>query len=128
MKRIFMSALLVGAGLCVGGQVAIADDLGEVTVTSKRVVTTKPVGHTASGVPIVYVSMTYGVSTYGLDLRAHSGALELEKRAREAAQAACKELGRLYRDSTPADAECAKEAFKNAKPQIDEAVNQAERS
>jgi hypothetical protein len=42
----------------------IAQDMGEVTVQASRIVT-KTEGKTASGIPIVDVSLTYGVSTKG---------------------------------------------------------------
>jgi UrcA family protein len=95
----------------------IAQDMGEVTVQASRVVS-KSVGKTASGVPIVDVSLSYGVSTQGLDLASHAGALELQKRVTDAAQAACKELARQYPVATPQDNDCAKAAAAKAMVQV----------
>jgi len=71
--------------------------LGEVTVQATRNVSTKLVGSTSSGIPIKEVSLSYGVSTAGLDLATVAGAEELDKRINDAALAACKEVGRQYR-------------------------------
>jgi UrcA family protein len=114
-----MTRILIGiaAGLLAVTSVstiALAEDTGSVTVQASRVVNAKTVGHTASGVPIVDVSMSYGVSAAGLDLVSHAGVVELEKRVNDAAHAACKELGRQYPESLPNDAECAKTAAEKA--------------
>ena len=95
----------------------MAQDMGEVTVQASRVVT-KTVGRTASGIPIVDVSLSYGVSTQGLDISSHAGYLELQQRVTDAAQAACKELARQYPDSTPKDNYCAKAAAAKAMVQV----------
>jgi UrcA family protein len=95
----------------------IAQDMGEVTVQASRIVT-KTEGKTASGIPIVDVSLTYGVSTKGLDLASHAGALELQQRVTDAAKAACKELAHQYPDSTPGDTDCAKAATAKAMVQV----------
>ncbi len=101
------------------GTVVIADDMGEVTVQASRVVA-KTVGKTSSGIPIVDISLSYGVSAKDLDLASHSGAMELQKRVADAAQAACKELSRQYPDSTPSDAECVKTATAKAMVRVNE--------
>ena len=93
---------------------AFSQELDEVVVQATRLVATKTVGHTASGIPIVDVSLSYGVSAADLQLATHAGAMELEKRVTDAALAACKELGRQYPDSVPKDAECAKAASEKA--------------
>lgn len=96
----------------------IAQDMGEVTVQASRVVT-KNEGKTASGIPIVDVSLTYGVSTKGLDLASHAGAMEMQQRVTDAAKAACKELAHQYPDSTtPGDTDCAKAATAKAMVQV----------
>ena len=96
------------------GSIATAQNIEEITVQGTRIMSTKTVGRTASGVPIVDVSLSYGVSIAGLDLASHVGAAELEKRIHDAALAACKEIGRQYPDSTPSDADCAKAAADKA--------------
>jgi UrcA family protein len=91
----------------------LAEDMGEVQVQASRVVS-KTVGTTASGVPIVDISLSYGVSAKDLDLTSHAGFMAMQKRINDAAQAACKELGRQYPDSTPSDTDCAKNAAAKA--------------
>ncbi len=95
--------------------------LGEVMVQATRVVNTKLIG-TSSGIPIIEVSLSYGVSVADLDLASHAGATELEQRVNGAAQAACKELGRQYPDSKPKDAECAKAAAAKAMVKVHQLV------
>jgi UrcA family protein len=73
-------------------------------------VNSKTVGKTASGIPIVDVSMSYGVSRGALDIVSHAGVMELQKRVNDAALSACKELGRQYPESTPNDNACVKAA------------------
>jgi hypothetical protein len=45
--------------------IAFAQSLEEVTVQGTRMVNTKTAGRTATGIPIVDVSLSYGVSTAG---------------------------------------------------------------
>jgi UrcA family protein len=96
------------------GSIAIAQNIEEVTVQGTRMLNAKTVGKTASGVPIVDVSLSYGVSTADLDLASHVGATELEKRVHDAAMAACKEISKQYPDATPSEADCAKAAADKA--------------
>src|SRR5579862_2096694 len=111
------------AAVSVAG-IAIAQDTGEVTVQASRVVK-KTIGTTASGIPIQDVSLSYGVSTAGLDLSSASGADELKKRVVEAAKAACKELGRQYPSSTPEDAACTKAATDKAMTKVNDLIASA---
>jgi UrcA family protein len=104
----------------VNSSFALAQNANEVTVQGTRVLNTKNVGRTSSGIPIVDVSLSYGVSLAGLDLASHAGATELEKRVHDAAMAACKEIGRQYPDATPSTAECAKVAADKAMVQVHE--------
>lgn len=97
----------------------VADDMGEVTVQASRVVS-KTVGKTASGIPIVDVSLSYGVNAKDLDLSSHAGFVEMQKRVNDAAQAACKELSRQYPDSSSSDADCAKTAAAKAMVKVNE--------
>ena len=100
--------------------VSIAQDVQEVTVQATRILNKKTVGHTSSGIQIIDVSVAYGVSAADLDLASHVGALALEKRVRDAAMRACKEITRQYPDATPADAECAKAAEDKAMVRVRE--------
>ena len=117
MTRILVRGAIGLLALTAVSTMVIAQDMGEVTVQASRVVT-KTVGRTASGIPIVDVSLSYGVSTQGLDLSSRAGALELQKRVSDAALAACKELARQYPDSTPGNNDCAKAATAKAMVQV----------
>jgi len=109
---------LFAAALASG--IAVAQTQPEVTVQASRVVNQKLVGHTSAGIPIVDVSLSYGVSYAGLNLALHADVMELEKRVNDAAQAACKELGRKYPVSQQTDAECAKQAVDKAMAKVNE--------
>jgi UrcA family protein len=117
-KRMIKVAAGLLAAVSVTG-IVIAQDTGEVTVQASRVVK-KTIGTTSSGIPIQDISLSYGVSTAGLDLSSSSGAAALKKRVADAAQAACKELGRQYPASTPEDAQCAKAATDKAMVKVNE--------
>ena len=126
MRAILMKVAAAGAVASVlASGAAIAQNAEEVTVQAKRAVTAKVVGRTSSGVPIVDVSLSYGVSVAGLDLTSSAGADELSKRVNDAAQAACKEIGRQYPNAEPSDAECAKAAADKAMVKANELVTAA---
>lgn len=113
----------IAVGLLAGAlvnTVVVAEDMGEVTVQASRVVNVKTVGKTASGFPIQDISLSYGVKAQDLDLASYAGVTELKKRVTAAAQAACKELGRQYPDSTPGDSDCAKAATDKAMVRVNE--------
>jgi len=122
-RKVVKVAIGLLAAVSVAG-IAIAQDTGEVTVQASRVVK-KTIGTTASGIPIQDVSLSYGVSTAGLDLSSASGADELKKRVVEAAKAACKELGRQYPSSTPEDAACTKAATDKAMTKVNDLIASA---
>ena len=124
-KRRIKVAVGLLAAVSVAG-IAIAQDTGEVTVQASRAVK-KTIGTTASGIPIQDVSLSYGVSTTGLDLSSSSGAAELKKRVAEAAKAACKELGRQYPGSQPEDDACTKSATDKAMVKVNELVAGAQK-
>ena len=96
----------------------------EITVQGTRSLKTQIVDRTHA-VPIVDVSLGYGVSTAGLDLASPSGVAELEKRVRDAAMAACREIGRQYPISTPTDEVCAEKAADRAMVKVREAAASA---
>lgn len=110
MKRILVRVAFgaVASGLLVGMAVAQEQNLGEVTVQGTRMITTRMVGKTSSGVPVNDVSVSYGVAIKGLDLASHAGFMEAEKRVKDVADTACKELVRRYPDGSPSEQECAK--------------------
>jgi len=116
MKTIFVRVAIgaVASGLLAGMAVAQEQNLGEVTVQGTRAVTTKVVGRTSSGIPVKDVSLSYGVAINGLDLGSHAGYMEAEKRVKEVADTACKELVKRYPDGTPSEEECVKTATDKA--------------
>jgi UrcA family protein len=123
-------AVSAAAALIAG--VAVAQGVPEVKVQATRVISSsinaKTVGKTASGVPIQDVTLSYGVSAQGLDLSTNTGARAFEQRVKDAAEQACKDIGRQYPDSTPSDADCAKTAADSAMPRVHELITAAEKS
>ena len=117
MNRILITAGAL-TGLLVSGA-AFAQTAPEVVVTTHKIVE-KSVGRTSTGIPIIDVSLSYGVNVADLDPATHRGALDLEKRVRDAAMDACKELGNRYPGATPSDAECAKAATDKAMAKVHE--------
>ena len=102
----------------------LAQDTGDVIVQASRV-NKQTVGKTSSGIPIVDLSLSYGVSAKDLDLASHAGATELQRRVAEAAKAACKELGRQYPESLPSTDDCAKAATAKAMVRVNELLDAA---
>jgi UrcA family protein len=124
-----IKGLALAAAVCAFGTIGAAQDLNEVTVQATRIISTKNVGRDATtGAPILDVSLSYGIKTADLDLASHYGPIQLEKRVRDTALAACQELGRKYPDSTPSDNECAKAAADKAMVRANEMVAAAKAS
>jgi len=122
MNTILTMRVAAGAAALMLGGAAIAQNTEEVQVQATRAMTSTVVGRSTYGVPIVDVSLSYGVSIEGLDLTSSAGAAELEKRVNQTAQKACKELGRKYPTAKPSDAECAKAAADKAMLKVHELV------
>lgn len=115
MKKSFVGALLVPLMLGFAATLAMAQEqLSEITVQAKRLVSTQVVGRTSSGIPILSISLSYGVSLKDLDVLSPAGMQAAEKRIEEAALSACEDLGHRYPDATPDDKACAKDAAKRA--------------
>ncbi|HMK87901.1 MAG TPA: UrcA family protein [Steroidobacteraceae bacterium] len=95
-----------------------AQDLKEVTVQAKRMLTTQIVGRTATGIPITQISMSYTVSLAGVDLSTQAGVQEIENRINDVALTACKDISSKYPTAEPSDAECAKIAAKKPLAQL----------
>jgi len=94
MRKILVSAATGMLACAVASAVAVAQMPEEITVHAKRMVNTKIVGRTSSGVPIVGVELSYNVSTAGINFVSPASVTQLENRINDAAMAACKELGR----------------------------------
>ena len=120
MKTKATGAVLAAAAFALIGPIAAAQNVEEVTVQGTRVMTTEAAGRTSTGIPLVDVSLSYGVSVADLDLASQYGPIALEKRVRDAATAACEELGRKYSDATPNDADCIKVAMNEAMVRVRE--------
>lgn len=113
---------LFAAAVVAGGALAQQPEDLVVTVSASRVVTTDTGQRSAIGAPIKGLSLSYKVNYSDLNLATPAGAAELEKRVNGASKAACAELGRLYPDSTPRDAECTKATVKAAMVEVHAAV------
>jgi UrcA family protein len=127
MNRILQRVVIGAIASAVVGGMASAQTVEEVTVRAARVPTVKVVGRSASGAFIREISLTYGVTTAGLDLATSAGADALAKRVHAAADAACKEIGQKYPDSTPSDRECARLAADKAMDRVHELVAAAQK-
>jgi len=116
MKTIPVRVAIGAVALALVGGIAVGQNqnMDEITVQGTRMVVTKLAGKTSSGIPVNDVSLGYGVIIKGLDLASHAGFVEAEKRVKEVAEAACKELVKRYPDGEPSEAECAKAATDKA--------------
>lgn len=130
MRTISMSVAVAVASYVLASGISFADDREEIRVQATRLLSTKTkiVGQTSSGVPIVDMSLSYGVSTTGLDLASSTGAAELTKRVNDAAHAACKEISRQYPETSSSDAECAKSAADKAMVRVQQVIAAAQKS
>jgi UrcA family protein len=107
--------------------VVVAQQTEEVSVQASRILA-KQAGRDPAGIPIMNVSLSYGVSYAGLDLVSSAGVVELEKRVNYAALKACEEINRQYPTGAPSIEKCAKAAVEKAMVKVDElvaAANQA---
>jgi hypothetical protein len=120
MRAIGMGVAVAAAASVLASGIALAQNVEEVHVQGKRALTTKTVGRTSSGIPLVEVSLSYDVSTAGVDPASSAGAAELARRVNAAAGVACKEISRQYPDATPSDAECANQAAGTAMVKVRE--------
>jgi UrcA family protein len=120
MRMLFK--LAIGAVVAtIVGDMAVADDVVGITVeTSRQLAITQ-------GIDSTKVSLSHPVSAKGLDLTTATGASELEMRVKDAAEAVCKEIGKLYPDSRPTAEECAKNASGKAMHRVHEMVAEAKK-
>jgi UrcA family protein len=78
-----------------------------------------------TGIPILKVSLSYGVNIADLDLATQDGPMALEKRVKDAAKAACEELDQKYPPLTSSNEGCAKAAADKAMVKARELVAKA---
>lgn len=119
MQNHLIGAILMAAASALCANLVVAQNIEEITVQGTRSLKTEVVDRSHT-IPIVDVSLGYGVSTAGLDLASPAGVAELDKRVHDAAMAACKEIGRQYPDSIPSDDVCAKRAADKAMVKVRE--------
>ena len=95
---------------------ASAADPTEVVVSASRlgVVTTKQVGRSTIGAPILMLSLSYKVNASDLNLVTNAGVMELERRVKATAKEACEELDKQRPLEPPGGAECIKKATDDA--------------
>jgi UrcA family protein len=108
------SGLIIAAMLGLACAHAIAQDMAEITVQGTRLVATRNVGRAASGMPVNAVSISYNVSFKDVDLASRTGFMEAERRVRELADTACKEIGKLHPGTITTVTECSKAATDKA--------------
>lgn len=121
------AAVLLAAGLCIGGLALAADALPVVTIEADGLPTTIAIGHSAVGAPLEQVSLMRRVSYADLDLSTRAGEAELRNRVKRNARAACRQLDQLYPAEIKNAPQCIKKAIAEASRQVDAAVAAAEK-
>lgn len=122
MKTITTVSVAAAIASALISGVVLAQNVEEITVQGTRVLDEKNAGRNSVGIPLVDVSLSYGVSYTDLNLASQYGPIALEKRVRDAAKAACEEIGRKYPLSTPSDEVCTKTATDKAMVKVHELV------
>lgn len=127
-RRIMRSIrpIAVAAGLCLTASAFAADELPPITIGA-GVITKTHIGTSSSGIPTEEVTVTHRVSYADLDLTKQIGAAELQKRVKETARAACKQLDELYPLEAKNVQECTKITVAKASPQVENAIAAANR-
>ena len=93
---------------------ASAQNAKEVKIEAERVINEKVIAHITGGGKIIELTLSYPVNFADLDITSARGAAELDKRVKDAARAACEEIGFKYPNATPSDAVCAQKAAAKA--------------
>jgi UrcA family protein len=127
VNRILRKAvpIALAAGLCLTIP-ALADELPTITIGAGTITKTE-VGRSSSGIPTEEVTITHHVSYADLDLTTQAGAAELDRRVRETARAACKQLDELYPLEAKNVRECTQTSIAQASTQVDNAIAGARR-
>ena len=119
MKRaVTRLAARATAALFMVSGIAAAQSAKEVKIQAQRVINAKVIAHITGGGKIIELTLSYPVSFADLDITSVSGAAELEKRVKDAARAACEEIGSKYPGATPSDAVCAQKAAAKAMGEV----------
>ncbi|HEV3182220.1 MAG TPA: UrcA family protein [Steroidobacteraceae bacterium] len=106
--------------------IAAAQNVKEVKIQAERVINEKVIAHITGGGKIIELTLSYRVSFADLDITSITGAAELEKRVKDAARAACEEIGSKYPGATPSDAVCAQKAAAKAMGEVRKMVATAQ--
>jgi UrcA family protein len=122
MKTLTSVSIAAAIASALISSVVLAQNMEEITVQGTRVLDEKNAGRNSVGIPLVDVSLSYGVSYTDLNLASQYGPIALEKRVHDAAKAACEEIGRKYPLSTPSDEVCTKTATDKAMVKVHELV------
>jgi UrcA family protein len=121
-----MKTIFIGVGATVGAfalisSLAFGQNLEEIKIEATRNMDVKAdTFNPPGGFRVEDISLSYAVSTAGLNLASPADVTQLEKRVRDAALTACKEIGKQYPDSMPNDADCAKAASDKAMAKVTE--------
>jgi UrcA family protein len=119
MKAVF-TRLTAGAAAVVFmvSGIAAAQNAKEVKIQAQRVINEKVIARITGGGKIIELTLSYPVSFGDLDITSVRGAAELEKRVKDAARAACEEIGSKYPGATPSDRVCAQKAATKAMDEV----------
>lgn len=112
------ASAMLAATAAMGADTQVA---GEVTVQAERP-TSKIVGRSSTGMPIVLNSVQYRVSYSDLDISIPSNAQVLKTRVRDAARDACADLTKLSAIAVGGSSECSAKAEERAMPQVLSAI------
>lgn len=121
-----LSAVVSVAALYVPGSAHAQVAPKNVTV-EVSLLTRVQTGRTGSEVPVDQVVLTHLVSYADLDLTTLSDESELRRRVAETARFACEQLERLYPRQSESIARCTRQTVEDTSPQIDAAIDAAER-
>lgn len=121
-----VAPIAFAAGLWLTASALAADELPTITIGA-GVVTKTNIGTSSSGVPLEKVTVTHRVSYADLDLATEARAVELQKRVRETARAACRQLHELYPLEANDAQGCVKMTLASATAQVDNAIAAARR-
>ncbi len=110
MRTLISASALTALAL---GTAQAAEKTQNVEVQASRIVQ-KSAGYGPSHIPITQLTLSYEVSVDDLDLSTPAGLQSAETRIRNAAAAACEELGKKAPEATPDNAQCAKASAKAA--------------
>jgi UrcA family protein len=119
MKKISY-AIIAAASVLASGMV-MAQNLGEITIEATRNMNVK-VNTSPVGAKVKDISLSYLVSTAGLNLAVPGDVTTLQNRVKDAAATACKEIGEQYPASMPDNTVCTKVTADKAMIKVNELV------